>query len=556
LRLTVKAMNFLEEIFANLRASLARPVLQETRGGQVVAVTGRELLDQIRSARVSLRTAGLNKGERCVLLAHNSIQWVAFDLALMAEGIVVVPLYARQAAAELVAIMQDCSPALVCCGDETLRRSIVAAWPDPPRLVLLEEVFASGGEAGLPDVPQILAADDAATIIYTSGTSGVAKGVILTLGNISHMVPCTTARLDALMGPRPEPEKVFHYLPFCFAGSWILLLSCLSRHSALTLSTDLTRLVDELKLAAPNYFLNVPALLERVRCGVEMQLTQRGGLALALFRRGRQAWLRRREGAASGLDPLWLALANAVVFRAVRKKLSLNLEALICGSAPLAVETQLFFMMLGLPVLQVYGLTETTAICTMDKPGDVEPGWVGYAIPGTEMKLGENNEILVRGPHVFPGYWNRPEETAAVLQEGWFHSGDQGEVSPGGNWRVSGRLKNLIIPAAGHNVAPEPIEDMLLRQLSGAQQVMLVGNDRPHLAALVTGAVTPPQVEAALAVINPRLPHYKRVHAFRLLKEPFSIENGLLTANGKLKRDAILARYRSEIDDLYRAKKG
>jgi long-chain acyl-CoA synthetase len=170
------------------------------------------------------------------------------------------------------------------------------------------------------------------------------------------------------------------------------------------------------------------------------------------------------------------------------------------------------------------------------------------------MKLGENDEILVRGPHIFPGYWNRPEETAALLHEGWLHTGDQGEVTPAGNWRIIGRLKNLIIPASGHNVAPEPIEDMLLRQLPGAQQVMLVGNDRPYLAALVTGAVTPPQVEAALATANPCLPHYKRVHAFRILTEAFSIENGLLTANGKLRRETILDRYRAEIDDLYQSR--
>ena len=549
-------MNFLEKIFANLLASTGRPVLQEARGQRIVSATGRELLDQVRTARTYLRETGLKRGDRCVLLAHNSIRWAALDLALMAEGIIVVPLYARQAPGELVTIMQDCAPALVCCGDEILRSRIVAAWPQPPRLALLDEVFAPSGAGDLPDLPLEIAGDDPVTIIYTSGTSGVAKGVILTMGNISHMVPCTTAQLDALMGPRRQPEQIFHYLPFCFAGSWILLLSCLSRHSVLTLSTDLTRLVDELKLAAPNYFLNVPALLERVRQGVEEQLTRRGGLALALFRKGRAAWLRRRGGSASSLDALWLALANPVVFRAVRKKISPNLEALICGSAPLAVETQLFFMMLGLPVLQVYGLTETTAICTMDKAGEVEPGWVGYPIPGTEMKLGENDEILVRGPHIFPGYWNCPAETAAVLRDNWFHSGDQGEVNASGNWRIIGRLKNLIIPTSGHNVAPEPIEDMLLHQLSGAQQVMLVGNDRPHLAALVTGSLTRPQVEAALAATNARLPHYQRVHAFRLLEDPFSIENGLLTANGKLKREAILERYRAQIDDLYNTNKG
>ena len=133
-----------------------------------------------------------------------------------------------------------------------------------------------------------------------------------------------------------------------------------------------------------------------------------------------------------------------------------ELKALICGSAPLAVETQLFFMMLGIPVLQVYGLTETTAICTMDDPAAFRAGRVGPAIPGVEMKVADNGEILVRGPNVFPGYWQRPAETAKALAGGWFHTGDQGEVDASGNWRITGRLKNLIILNSGHNIAPEP----------------------------------------------------------------------------------------------------
>jgi long-chain acyl-CoA synthetase len=210
--------------------------------------------------------------------------------------------------------------------------------------------------------------------------------------------------------------------------------------------------------------------------------------------------------------------------------------------------------MLGIPVLQVYGLTETTGICTMDDPNDVAAGRVGPAIPGIEMRLSENDEIVVRGPNVFPGYWNRPQQTADALRDGWFHSGDQGEMDASGKWRIVGRIKNLIILGSGHKIPPETIEEEILRCLPGAQQVVIVGNGRGYLSAIVTGSVSREQVQAALDAVNPELPHYKQVRAFYLRSEPFSIENGMLTANGKLKRDLISARMRSEIEEMYQVR--
>jgi len=205
-------------------------------------------------------------------------------------------------------------------------------------------------------------------------------------------------------------------------------------------------------------------------------------------------------------------------------------------------------------VLQSYGLTETTAICTLDDPRDYEPGRVGPAIPGIEMKLGENEEIVVRGPNIFPGYWNRPQETAKALRNGWFHTGDQGEVDAKGNWRIVGRIKNLIILGSGHNIAPEPIEEKILEQLPGASQVVLVGNGKGYLSAIITGNVSASHAQVALDTLNSQLPHYKQVRALHLRVEPFSIENGLLTANGKLKRDLIAQQLRAEIEAMYTTK--
>ena len=280
------------------------------------------------------------------------------DLAIMAEGLIVVPLYARQAPAELVAMMKDCSPALICCGDAGLRDGIVENWPEAPPQVLFEDVFAGGNVAegeenphpsqrtrrmGHPEGEQ-LADSDPVTIIYTSGTSGEAKGVVLTAGNVGHMLGCTSGRLDALMQSKAGQDRVFHYLPFCFAGSWIMLLTCLLRGSRLTLNTDLSKIAGEMRAVAPDYFLNVPALLERMRKAVDEQLWKTGGVVLSIYSRAKSAWVRKQEGQASFADSMWLALANAMVFPTIRKKMiGSHLKALICGSAPLSLETQLYF---------------------------------------------------------------------------------------------------------------------------------------------------------------------------------------------------------------------
>jgi long-chain acyl-CoA synthetase len=278
-------------------------------------------------------------------------------------------------------------------------------------------------------------------------------------------------------------------------------------------------------------------------------------VAQAIYSRAKGAWARRQDGQPKTGDVMWLALANALVFPAIRKKMiGRNLKALICGSAPLTAETQLYFMMLGIRVLQVYGLTETTAICTMDDPNRVEVGRVGPAISGMEMKLGEHDEILVRGPNLFAGYWNRPEQTVEAVRDGWFHTGDQGEVNAAGNWRIAGRIKNLIVLGSGHKISPEPIEIAIAKNLAEAQQVVVVGNGRGYLSAIVTGSVTAERVQAALDVVNPELPHYKQVRAFYVRGEAFSIESGMLTVNGKLKRDVIAARMKDEIEGMYRVK--
>lgn len=545
--------NFLEEIFSQLQRAGNRVVLREIRNERFASVTGRELLDRVRAARGYLRSAGLRTGDRCALLAPNSIQWAALDLALMAEGLVVVPLYARQSVAELAAMIRDAEPRVLFVSDTALGDAVAQATGGVPARVLIDDTQRGGkGSEAIENAPSPRGEGDLVTIIYTSGTSGEAKGVCLNTANLTFMIARTTERLNQLMGATREPDRIFLYAPLNFAASWMLMLTAFSRESALTLSTDLTKLADEIRMSAPHYFLNVPTLLERVKRGVEDNIAQRVPAIRGLYGRASRAWERQRAGRSGAFDSLWVWLGREVIFKKIKARFGPNLRALICGSAPLAPETQLFFLMLGIPVLQAYGLTETTALCTLDDPRvPVEPGCVGPAIAGVEMRLGDSDEILVRGPNIFPGYWKRAEETAKVMQEGWFHSGDQGEVNVRGNWRIVGRIKNLIVLNSGHKFAPEPIEDKLAKMLPTAEQVVLVGNGRGSVCAVITGAVEQALAQKAIDALNPELPHYRQIRNFVVIREPFTPESGLLTVMGKLKRDAISARFAAEIDAMY-----
>lgn len=315
------------------------------------------------------------------------------------------------------------------------------------------------------------------------------------------------------------------------------------------LSMDLDRLPQEISEAAPHYFLNVPALLERIKKKVESGVGAKPWL-WALYLRAKRAY-----GAtnASAWDRAALLVAKWLLFRPIRRKIGGNLRCLICGSAPLHEETQRFFHMLGIPVYQVYGLTETTAIVTMDSPDAAgRVGFVGRAIEGCQLKLGQGGELCVKGANVFAGYWGKDAETRSVIDsEGWFHTGDQAEVDDLGNWRIVGRLKNMLVPTSGHNVAPEPIEDQLLSRLPAANHVVLVGHAKPYLTAIVSGELTEAQAKRAIDEVNQSQPHYKCIRGFVVTHETFTPDNGLLTANQKLRRGAVEERFRQEINRLY-----
>src|SRR6516162_167577 len=268
--------NFLEDVLDQLQKAADRVVMREVRGDEFVSVSGSELLDQVARMRAYLRQNGLQSRDRCALLGPNSVQWTALDLALMAEGAIVVPLYSRQAPAELAVMMKDCRPRFFFVSDAALGEGVAQAWSEAPRRVSFDEALGPVPADPGSDAPNPRNEDDLVTIIYTSGTSGEPKGVCLNTRNLNHMLSCTTGWMDRLDWKDREPMHVFQYLPCNFAASWIVMLSCLTKQTVLTLSTDLNKLADEIRLSAPHYFFSVPTLLERVRRGVEELLSKRG----------------------------------------------------------------------------------------------------------------------------------------------------------------------------------------------------------------------------------------------------------------------------------------
>lgn len=544
-------MNFLEQIFQATQAASASELVIEIHGKAKVPTTGARLLADTARLRGFLRSAGVKPGDRVAMLAPNSARWVAADLAILAEGAIVVPLYSRQDPGELAVMTRDCTPVLVLASDETLASALRRAWPEHSRVALFDEALAADPVTA---PPHALTADAPVTIIYTSGTSGEPKGAVLTCANVDYMVPQTVAAVHAITGNRGAPDRVFHFLPLCFAGSRVMLWTQLYRGNPILLSTDLTNLVQEMATADPHYYLNVPAVLERIRTGVGAKIKERGGIAAALYHRGQDAFRKTRQNTAGFVDRLTLAAARKLVFSAIKKQVGPSLEFLICGSAALAEETQWWFELIGVRVYQVYGLTETTAIVTMDKPDQIEPGHVGLALRGCELKLDADGQLLVRGPGIFSGYWNRPQATAEAMQDGWFLTGDQCELNHRGNLKIIGRVKNILVPESGHNLAPEPIEQKFLDHCPAAAQCMLVGHARPHLLLLVPGdaaTVSDAAIQAAIEQVNADVPHYRKIKAHLRVPEAFTIENGLLTANQKLRRRVVEKHFGALIDRAY-----
>ena len=552
------------------------------------AYTWREVEHRVARWRAGLAGEGLVPGDLVAMSLPNGLDWVCFDLAALGLGLVTVPLYATDSPGNLTHILADSGARLLLLDSDArwgplaalksrlprLQRVLcqtVAAAADDPAVRRMDDWLPSDGMPGHPaDDP-----DGLATLVYTSGTTGPAKGVMLSHRNILSNAEAVIRHIPAL------PTDVFlSFLPLAHAfertvGYYLPMMA----GSCVTYARSLEQLREDLVTVRPTVLLSVPRVYDKIYAAIQAKLGE-GGLKRRLFDKAVAIGWQRFE-AASGrgpapglLDRLLWPLLRHLAATPVLNRLGGRLRVAVSGGAPLSATVAHFFVGLGLPLTEGYGLTEAAPVVSNVAPEGFIPGWVGLPLPGVETRIGPKDELLVRGPNVMLGYWGQPEATAQVIDaDGWLHTGDV-VAERGGYIGIRGRLKEILVTSTGEKVPPADME-MALTMDPLLDQAMVVGEGRPYLAALLVLAPGPWQqlagglgldpgdpraladpraCEAVLARVADRLgafPGHARVRALHLSLSPWTVENGLITPTMKLKRPELEARFATVIDALY-----
>ena len=551
------------------------------------AYTWRDTKREVGRWQRALAREPLVRGDRVAVLARSGVEWVAFDLVAQSLGLVVVPLYTTDNPGNLAHILGD-------CGARLLFADTVARWrplaplarefPSLERLVCLEESapderFAGVGFSVVRDWLPAEAADpedragppeSLATIVYTSGTLGRPKGVMLSHANL---LANAQAVLAAVAGYREDLYLSFLPLSHAFertVGYYVPMMA----GSTVAYARSVQRLPEDLAAIRPTVLVSVPRIYERAYARIAGDLAERR-LARALFDATVALGWGRFEGRRNIAATLAWPLARRLVAKRILDRLGGRVRVAVSGGAPLAPELARVFIGLGLPLLQGYGLTEAAPVVAANRLEDNVPDSVGRALPGVELRLGADDELLVRGPSVMLGYWRQPEATrAAIDADGWLHTGDKARIE-GGRVHIVGRLKEILVLSTAEKVPPADLE-LAITEDPHFEQAMVVGEGLPYLAALVVlsrerwpglahaagvdprdpGALSAPAVVgAALARIErqlARFPSYARVRRAWLTLEPWTIEAGLITPTLKLKRAELAQRFAGEIAQLYR----
>jgi long-chain acyl-CoA synthetase len=562
-------------------------------------LTWREAAQEARAIACGLLSLGLGREERCAIFSSTRIEWILADLGILCAGGATTTIYPTSTADECVYILKDCEAGLVFVENPDLLSKLAARREELPnvrRVILIDGPQDEGGwaitlgalqelgrrhDAAHPDAFGAaaggVAPDSLATLIYTSGTTGPPKGVELT-----HDCWLFEAEaIDRLELLTPDDLQYF-WLPLAHVFGKVLEVAQIRIGFPTAVDGRVEKIVENLRAIRPTFLCAVPRIFEKVHHRIREQARVAGGMRHKLFLWALDVGRRVSAARQEGKEPTgWLAVkgaaADALVGRKIRSIFGDRLRFVISGSAPLDPELAQFFHAFGVLILEGYGLTESSAATFVNRPGAYRFGTVGLAVPGMEVRIAEDGEILLRGRGVMRRYHNRPDANAeAIDSEGWFHTGDIGELDARGFLKITDRKKDLIKTSGGKYVAPQALENRLALHCRYVGQVLVYGNNRSFCAALITlneaevrtwareaGLGNKPfselaedprvheLIQSAVRELNAALPRHEAIKKFALLPTEFSVDSGELTPSLKLKRRLVEQRYAPLLASLY-----
>ncbi|MDB4951758.1 MAG: Long-chain-fatty-acid--CoA ligase FadD15 [Gemmatimonadetes bacterium] len=570
--------------------------LMHKEGGAWRTVSHGDVEERAAALAAALDGWGILPGDRVALLSENRPEWQIVDFAVTAMGAADVPLYPTLPANQIAYILNDSgAKALFVSTPEQAAKAAevrdglpelarVVAFDDPggvPGVLRLADVLeegrrriASGTAASFRARAAEVQRDDLATLIYTSGTTGNPKGVMLTHWNLASNV--AACRQQNALTVRDD-DRALSFLPLCHIFERMVDYWYWDAGVCIAYAESMDKVVDNFGEVSPTIAVSVPRLFDKVYAKLTGAPGMKGKIARWAVGVGNQVV----DGRAAGREPGgMLAVKNRVadklVFSKLRARLGGRMRLFRSGGAPLSADIARLFFAAGVPVYEGYGLTETSPVLTVNLPDAYRLGSVGGAIPGVEIRIGEGGEVLARGPNIMRGYWNAPEATADVIDaDGWFHTGDVGEIGPDGFLSITDRIKNLLVTAGGKNVAPQPIENVAAMS-PFVLQVVMIGDRRAYPAMLVVpdfenllpwaAAQGIPTADRAALARDPRVralleretvgrltgfARYELPKKITIIAEEFTIDAGLLTPTMKVKRRAVEEKYRDAIEEMY-----
>jgi long-chain acyl-CoA synthetase len=534
-------------------------------------ITYAELRRGAREIAAGLAHLGVQPGDRVAILAGTRPEWTLADLGALCAGAVVVPIYHTNSPAECRYILEHAGVRAIFAEDAAQLAKLDGFRDELPQLesaivldgqvdaaVTLAELRSHGELDRTADV----AADDVATIIYTSGTTGPPKGCVVTHAALRATVEMYTQRLELDSGPL----AVYLFLPLAHSLARVTELAVLGAGGTLQFwGGDPARIVDELAELQPTHFPAVPRIYEKIHSRVLSEVAAQGRLRRDAFRWALAEGARFRAAARRGIAPgrllrLRHGLADRLVLARVRSLFGDRLVFAMCGAAPVSRDVLEFFDACGVLILEGYGLTESCAAGTVNATGEVRFGSVGRPLPGADVAIAPDGEILLAGPHVFTGYHRDAEATDEALDGRWLRSGDLGAIDEDGYLHITGRKKDLIITSSGKNISPENLESAL-RETRWISQAVVIGDNRPYLVALLTldpdetAGLSAERIREAVAAdvarVNEQFARIEQIKRFEILERDLSQAEGELTPTLKVKRAAVLRHFADRVERLY-----